>query len=100
MSNVEFDADLNGRSSSPVGGPGYSFQQDSGEKKGITGWLIRKGLAKDGRTATTICIVVIVANIAIMLWGWTSDTSSAPRTDVRAEDEMPGHYVNSWRPTQ
>jgi len=62
--------------------------------------MIRKGLAKDTRMATIICVIVIIANAAIMLWSWNSDNAPTQRTDVKAQDMMPGHYVNSWRPSR
>jgi len=93
MSNIEFDADKNAQSSYP-GVSGYSSGQN-GETKGITGWLIKKGLAKNTRMATIICTVIVIANLAIMFWSWTHSQDATPPSNTPAGKEMPGHYVNT-----
>jgi len=45
---------------------GYGHPQyETAEAKGMTGWLIRHGLAKSGSTAQVVLIGVVIANIII-----------------------------------
>lgn len=75
---VEFEEDSFGGSSRPrpqdgqqpassVNSSAYTRLQDSksSNERGLSGWLIRHGLARSPATAQTILIVVIVVNIIL-----------------------------------
>ena len=67
-SDVQFDSDFNpsakpgARGAAPGRGPAAS-----GEQRGMTGWLIRHGLAKSGSSANIVLVGVVLVNAIIIL---------------------------------
>lgn len=63
---IEFDGDYKGY-------PGYQSQGGYGggfgnEPKGITGWLIKKGIVKDESQSKLLQIVLVCINIAVTVF--------------------------------
>jgi len=69
-SGVEFDSDYTNSGAGPrkySGGPSFGGQDTP---RGLSGWLVRKGLAKSGKQATYIFLIVIIVNLIIMYFVW------------------------------
>jgi len=74
-SDVQFDSDVDAfkikRPADP-GLPGVGFSASAGyepsdyEKKGMTAWLIRHGMAHSGKSAQGILLLIVAANIILI----------------------------------
>lgn len=76
---VEFDTDVS--AARPSGRPAYQSYAPQ-EAGGLSGWLMKHGLAKSSRQAVYILAIVVIVNVIIMYFVWRSANrfpSNAPR---------------------
>jgi len=64
--NIQFDSDtsMSGYGAGNYGAYG-NYGMDNQPKKGITGWLIRKGIVRSEKTGTFLLVVVALINFVL-----------------------------------
>ncbi len=75
MSNIQFDE---GQFRS-----NQSYQ--SPDEKGMVGWLIKKGVAKDAKTANIILVVFAIICFVVTFWTFPKENTGAVTEQVAPE---------------
>ncbi len=80
MSNIQFDE---GQFRS-----NQSYQ--SPDEKGMVGWLIKKGVAKDAKTANIILIIFIIICFGITFYTMSGNASGISQNNATQNNQGPG----------
>lgn len=74
--------------------PSYEFRSNTPKSKGITGWLVARGFAKDDKGANVLMLSIAGIGFAIMVGVWITMPSKHTQTPqerarIEASTRMP-----------